>query len=212
MYHIGVSEQRTLSLRKAIQLRPLDLEGEGTTFLRNMGKSSPKYTTSHSRYFSLWQRCCNNLKCCKPIDCFADGQTWKSIPKKLLSKIFHGWLHVLKVLSLYITVNCKSLLLEGATQQACTLFSVISRSLKYSGFGGSKLNKRDLITHNRPTPNFVESNTILITKRYGPHQEMGFAVHCSADPSGWAVKGLGLRPIACWECGFQSADPSGRAG
>ena len=25
-----------------------------------------------------------------------------------------------------------------------------------------------------------------------------------ADPSGRAVKGAGLRPLACWDCGFES--------
>jgi hypothetical protein len=25
-----------------------------------------------------------------------------------------------------------------------------------------------------------------------------------ADPSGRAVKGVGLRPFACWDCGFKS--------
>jgi hypothetical protein len=25
-----------------------------------------------------------------------------------------------------------------------------------------------------------------------------------ADPSGHALKGVGLRPLACWDCGFES--------
>jgi hypothetical protein len=25
-----------------------------------------------------------------------------------------------------------------------------------------------------------------------------------ADPSGRAVSGIGLRPLACWDCGFES--------
>jgi hypothetical protein len=32
-----------------------------------------------------------------------------------------------------------------------------------------------------------------------------------ADPSGRAVLGVGLRPSACWDRGFELADPSGRA-
>jgi hypothetical protein len=29
-------------------------------------------------------------------------------------------------------------------------------------------------------------------------------IYCQADPSGRAVLGVGLRPLSCWACGFQS--------
>jgi hypothetical protein len=31
------------------------------------------------------------------------------------------------------------------------------------------------------------------------------ATNSMADPSGRAVKGVGLRPLACWDCGFESS-------
>jgi len=32
---------------------------------------------------------------------------------------------------------------------------------------------------------------------------------CSADPGGRAVSSVGLRPLACWDCGFESLQGNG---
>jgi len=38
---------------------------------------------------------------------------------------------------------------------------------------------------------------------------LGFLVATLADPGGRAILGVGLRPLACWDCGFESRQGKG---
>jgi len=54
--------------------------------------------------------------------------------------------------------------------------------------------------------NYIHASFFNVEKSYvlATHHLLLFLVISEADPSGRVVKGMGLRPHACWDCGFES--------